>query len=267
MVSSFDYRWLAFELFTRLPVEESDKKGTTQNRGIYGRINKSRFWANLIYQRFKGFYWSNPAPVVATGLPKGFFPIRPDIRNTLIQTSANYIFSPDQFSNPASQGENEWQTKSGGSFFAGFGYYGNYFRGDSSLIPGTERTAFSELNQANRINSWLLTGGGGYAHCWVYRKNWFASIYVLTGLARFNANTFSEDGGKIQVRGKWNMRLESRVSLGYNSRAYFGGILISSFVNNQDLGTDTAFSYGFSTLRLYFGRRFQLNGQLGFLGL
>lgn len=131
---SFDYRWLAFELFTRLPVEESDKKGSTQNSGVYGRINKSRFWANLIYQRFRGFYWSNPSQVAATMLPKGYFPIRPDIRNTMIQTSANYIFSPQKFSNPASQGENEWQTKSGGSFLAGFGYYGNVFRGDSSLF-------------------------------------------------------------------------------------------------------------------------------------
>jgi hypothetical protein len=264
---SFDYRWLAFELFTRLPVEETNKKGSTQNSGIYGRINKSRFWANLIFQRFRGFYWSNPSPAAANGLPKGYFPIRPDIRNTLIQTSANYVFSPDRFSNPASQGENEWQTKSGGSFLAGFGYYGNYFRGDSSLIPVTEQKAFPDINQALRINSWMLTAGGGYAHCWVYKKHWFASIYAITGLARFNANTYTQDGERYQVRGKWNMRLETRVSIGYNTPEYFAGMLLSSFVNNQDLGTDSDFSYGFSTLRLYIGRSFTLNGSLGWLGL
>lgn len=232
---------------------------------MYGRINKSRFWANLIYQRFKEFYWSNPSPAV--GLPKGFFPIRPDIRNRLIQTSANYIFRPDRFSNPASQGENEWQTKSGGSLIAGLGYYGNFFRGDSSLIPGSERSQFPEINQALRINSWMLTAGGGYAHCWVYKKHWFVSIYVLSGLARFNANTFTKDGEQFKVRGKWNMRLESRLSLGYNTPEYFAGLLFSSFVNNQDLGTDSDFSYGFNTVRLYIGRRFRTNGALGFLGL
>lgn len=174
---SFDYRWLAFELFTRLPVDNHSGKGQTKNSGIYGRINKSRFWANVIYQKFSGFYWSNPDPQSQQFLPKGSFPLREDMKNNLLQVNAFYIFRPYRFSNPASQGENERQKKSGGSFFAGVGFYSNNISGDSSLVPNNRNPEFANIRNVKRIRSWLASANGGYAHCFVYRSKWYASLF------------------------------------------------------------------------------------------
>ncbi len=264
---SFDYRWLAFELFTRLPVDNNNGKGKTQNSGIYGRINKSRFWANVIYQKFSGFYWSNPDLQSQRLLPKGSFPLREDMKNNMLQVNAFYIFRPERFSNPASQGENERQKKSGGSFIAGLGFYSNNISGDSSLVPDIQNPEFANIRNVKRIRSWLVSANGGYAHCFVYRSKWYASVYFSPGLARFTALSFSEDQNREVTRGKWTLRLETRVSLGYNSDRYFGGILLSSFFNNQTVDQGLDYSYSFQTFRIFFGRRFTLNRELGFLGL
>jgi len=264
---SFDYRWLAFELFARLPFDKSSNKGKTQNSGIYGRINKSRFWANVIYQNFSGFYWSNPDQTTRNGIKDGSFPLRPDIKNNLLQVNAFYIFKPDRFSNPASQGENERQKKSGGSFFAGLGFYANNISGDSSLVPQSIDSQFDNIRNVRRIRSWLGSLNGGYAYCFVLKKKWYATVYAAPGLARFTAISFSEDQNRDVVKGQWTLRLESRISVGYNSDKYFGGVLLSSFFNNQDLDTGIAYSYSFQTFRVFFGKRFALSKQLGFLGL
>ncbi len=113
---AFDYKWIGFELFTRLPFNEKKEKITANNSGIYLRINKSKFWANGIYQRFGGFYWSNPDQIAKSELSPGSFPLRPDLKSSVLQVHSNYIFSPHRFSNMAAQGENESQPKSGGSF-------------------------------------------------------------------------------------------------------------------------------------------------------
>lgn len=262
---SFDYRWLAFELFTHLPYNQNNREGSTKNSGIYGRINKSRFWANVIYQRFSGFYWNNPD--LLSREAAGGFPKRADIVNRLFQANAYYVFRPDKFSNMAAQGENEWQLKSGGSFFAGVGFYSNIFSADTSIIPGPERVYFPEHQYAREIIARSYVLSGGYAHTFVVRKKIYAALYLAPGLSRFTAINKNEDDTRYSVKGEWAFRLESKISVGYNSGRYFGGVMFSSFLNNQDLGTGTSFSYGFNTFRLYFGRRFQLQNQLGLLGL
>lgn len=264
---SFDYRWFAFELFTRLPVDNNSNRGQTKNSGVYGRINKSRFWANVIYQKFSGFYWSNPDPQSRRSLREGSYPLREDMKNNLLQVNAFYIFRPNRFSNPASQGENERQKKSGGSFFAGLGFYSNNISGDSSLVPSTRNPEFANIRNVKRIRSWLASANVGYAHCFVIRSKWYASLYFSPGLARFTALSFSEDQNREVTRGKWTLRLETRVALGYNSDRYFGGILLSSFLNNQTVDRGLDYSYSFQTFRVFFGRRFTLNRELGFLGL
>jgi Domain of unknown function (DUF4421) len=264
---SFDYRWLAFELFTRLPVDQNTGKGRTKNSGIYGRINKSRFWANVIYQKFSGFYWNNPDPQSQKLLLNGNFPLREDIRSNLFQSNACYIFRPNSFSNPASQGENERQKKSGGSLFAGIGFYFNNISGDSSLVPENQNPEFQNIRNIKRIRSWQVSANGGYAYCLVYRSKWYASVYLSPGLARFTAISFSENQNRDVARGKWTIRMESRVSLGYNSDKFFGGILFSSFFNNQAIDQGLDYSYSFQTFRVFLGRRIALKGNLGFLGL
>ncbi|HRH36419.1 MAG TPA: DUF4421 family protein [Catalimonadaceae bacterium] len=263
---SFDYRWLAFELFTQIPGPENEEKGVTKNSGIYFRANRSRYWANLIYQNFSGFYWDNSDPL--TQLQQGrSFPLREDIKDRLLQANAFYIFSPQKFSNMAAQGENELQLRSGGSFFAGFGFIFNRFSGDSSLIPRNKLAFFPNeraiLEFVNR--SYLLYGG--YAYSLIIAKHFYLTGYAAPGLARFSTINRFEENQREQIKGEWALRLDTRIALGYNSKNYFGGILLTSFLNNQDLGTGTNFSFGFQTFRIFFGRRFELPHRLGFLGL
>jgi hypothetical protein len=113
----------------------------------------------------------------------------------------------------------------------------------------------------------MLALNAGYAHCLVYRKKWFATLYASPGIARFSASTFFTGQPKEGIKGQWTLRLETRFSVGYNTEKYFGGILLSSFLNNVNLEYGESYSYGFQTVRVFFGKRFGLRKQLGFLGL
>ncbi len=264
---SFDYRWLGFELFTRLPFNQAAEKGKTQNRGIFVRINKPRFWLNGVWQKFSGMYWSNPDADARAGLPSGYYPIRDDISCNLVHLNAFYIFSPGRFSNPAAQGENERQLKSGGSFLLGCGFFFDLLQGDKALIPPNQITKFENLAEVNEIKARFMSLSTGYAHTFVLFKRAYFSLYLVPGVARFNASQITLTGEKRTVRGQWTPRLDLRVSMGYNTDKYFGGIMAQSVVNNQDLGEGTGFSTGFSTIRIFFGRRFQMSRKLGLLDL
>lgn len=263
---SFDYRWLAFELFTRIPAPINSDKGITQNSGLYLRANRSRYWANFILQDFSGFYWDNADPLTQLQQNRQF-PLREDIRNRLLQANAFYVFSPHKFSNMAAQGENERQMRSGGSFFGGFGFTFNRFDGDSSLIPKSQLAFFpGESNIKEIVNrSFLLYGG--YAYSVVLTRRVFFTLYASPGLARFSTINRFEDEQTEKIKGEWAIRFDGRLALGYNTDRYFTGMLFTAFLNNQDLGTGTSFSYGFQTFRIFLGRRFELKHRLGILGL
>lgn len=265
---SFDYRWLGVEVFARLPIDETkaQDKGRTKTNGVFLRINKSRFWANLILQQFKGFYWGNPDEVNRL-INQRAFPKRPDISNRLFQTSGYYIFSPNRFSNMGAQGENERQTRSGGSFLAGLGFAADRMRGDTALIPMSQRENFGASRQLKEVRSRLFHVSGGYAHTFVWRQKWFASIYLVPGIAYFSATETDVEGYRSSQKSEGTLRFENRISLGYNTDTYFTGLWFSSSINNQRLGAGTSYSYGFQSFRIYFGRRFQMKKQLGFLGL
>lgn len=263
---SFDYRWMAFEVFTQISPSANSGKGQTRNSGIYFRANRSRYWANLIYQNFKGFYWENANPI-AKAQVNNSFPIRPDIRNQLFQANVFFIYSPQKFSNMAAQGENERQLKSGGSFFSGLGYISNQFVGDSTLIPAVEANYFPDQNTIHSIVNRSIMVYSGYAHSFIFKRRAFVSIYLAPGLARYSTINRFTDSPRERIVGEWALRLDSRLAIGYNTDQYFGGILLTSFLNNQELGTGTSFAYGFNTVRIFFGRRFQLKSPWGYLGL
>lgn len=264
---SFDYRWLGFELFGRLPVQGSERRGNTFNRGIYTRVNRSRFWANAIYQEFSGFYWSNPVPQIRETLPSGYYPQRADLDSRLLFLNSFYVFRPGHFSNPAAQGENERQKKSGGSPLAGVGIYHNTLTGKSSLLPSVYNSRLPEFRDIRSIRSWIFSVNMGYAHTFVWHKHVFLSMYGIPGLARSHAFTTRLDGKDSRIPARWTLRLETRASLGYNSDRYFGGIMYSSFFNNQELEADADYAYGFHTFRVFFGHRFALKRELGYLHL
>ena len=264
---ALDYRWIGIELFTRLPFNEKKEKGTTNNTGVYLRINKSKFWANGIYQKFSGFYWNNPDQISRSELSPGFFPLRPDMKSSLLQVNAYYIFNPHRFSNMAAQGENERQLRSGGSFFTGLGFYFDRVNSQDPIIPESQLINFEGRERLNQITARSFALSGGYAHTFVIWKKFYTAFYFAPGVAAFSGSQRYQRGKTENLKGQLTVRLDIRISVGYNSDTYFGGLLFSNASNNQNLGIGTSYSYGFSTIRLFIGRRILLKKQLGFWGL
>lgn len=165
------------------------------------------------------------------------------------------------------KGENEQQTKSGGSFLAGFGFSADRVQGDTVLIPLSQRENFAASRDLKEVRSRLFHFSGGYAHTFVWKQNGFASLYLVPGIAYFSATETDIEGNKSSQETKGTIRFENRFSLGYNSDTYFAGLWFASSINNQRLGVGTSYSYGFQSFRIYFGRRFQMKKQMGVLGL
>jgi hypothetical protein len=264
---ALDYRWIGIELFTRLPFNEKIEKGTTNNTGIYLRVNKSKFWANGIFQKFNGFYWNNPDEITRSELAPGLYPLRPDLKSIFLQVNAYYIFRPDRFSNMAAQGENEMQLKSGGTFFTGLGFYFDRLNSSNPIVPESQKHNFKGQERLNQITTRSFALSGGYAHTFVIFKKFYTAFYLAPGFAIFSGSQRYIEGKSESLKGQITLRLDMRISLGYNSDTYFGGLLLSNSSNNQNLGVGTSYSYGFSTVRIFFGRRIFLKKQLGFWGL
>jgi len=197
------------EVFTRLPFNEKAEKGRTLNRGIYIRMNKSRFWASIALQRFTGFYLDNPGSAFRAELPAGFFPLEPDMRSNLIHASGYYIFKPKKFSNMAAQGENERQLKSGGSFFAVLGFYYDNLMLNKGLIPASEAKNFVSQVNLVQLTSRSFSLNGGYAHTFVFLKNMYFAMYFAPGLAIFNGNQRFKDNEVQKLRGQVTLRLDT----------------------------------------------------------
>lgn len=266
---AFDYRWFGLEVSAPIPTLPSQdiRKGKTQSATIRFSINSRRFWITAMYQKYKGFYLHNNEVFYNPLSTERPLPQRPDLSSAIFQFSAFYVFNHHRFSNPAAVGQYERQIRSGGSPFLGFGYLLHSFACNYSMVPAEYQNEFPNLSIVRTISSSNFYISAGYAYTLVWRRRYFAAVYLAPGIGRYQIKEDRQSIGSLKGRGDLGIRYEGRAVLGYNGVTWYYGGGFFGYWNNEKLLSGNFLNHTYQTIRIFIGRRFSTKKNLGFLGL
>ncbi|MEP2023826.1 MAG: DUF4421 domain-containing protein [Reichenbachiella sp.] len=251
------YKWFGLDLAFNLSGVNNDDDiyGHTKRFDIQSNIYTRQFAIDIHWQKYRGYYGSNPEDYRTSFDPDNPYPIRPDIRTVNYRLSALYIFKHDKFSYRSAFTYNERQIKGTGSFLAG--PFFNYYRmdADSTLIPLEAQSDFDseyDFRGSEYINFGLA---GGYAHNFVIGKRVFFSITMALGLGPEIKKTPALDGREASNKSKFVGQAVIRAAMGYNSEKFYAG-LSSVGVYSGEREEEDYLERGVSHLKIFIGKRF-----------
>jgi hypothetical protein len=249
------YRSFTLNLAYGLPGINGDgsERGTTRYLDAQAHLYGSKVVIDLFAQLYNGYYLA-PKNFV-TGF-EGFY-LKPDLRIRLFGGSAHYVFNNSKFSYRASLIQNEWQTRSSGTFLLGGDIFYGTVNSDSVVVPGEIAHYFPQGN-VRRIRFINIGPGGGYAYTFVYKRHWFAtgSVTVNFPLDFVKETTYLEHKNHVSITPNFLYRL----ALGYNSRRWiYTASVVNSTVSLRGSYNSHAYRMNTGNYRLTLARRFSVN--------
>lgn len=256
----FNYKWAGLNLAFNFPFMNKDDKiyGETiafdLQANLYGRKNL----IDINFQSYVGYYWKNPENFIPNFDPNlNGYPTRRDLSTVNLSGSMLHIFNHEEFSYRAAFVQNERQLHSAGSWLLG-GYFSAFGIQtlDSTFILPREfitRVKNSSLH-VKELNSTHLGLLGGYAHTFVIRKKWFASLSFTVGLGFKSIERILPNG----TRSKYNNGggyASGRFAFGHNNDRTFYGITSVANNLNMELEKTMDVSYNFGAIRFIYARR------------
>jgi len=205
--------------------QDQEKYGKTSYIDLQAHWYLRKLTIDFIFQRYSGYYLSNPYEMI-TGWPSNdTLPKRADMISIPVGLNVQYIFNSEKFSYKASFVQTEVQKKSAGSMILGGQFYYLNMRGDSSLIPANIAfDNFFEGHNYRRSDSYSLGGNFGYAHTFVIKSKFFFALSFTGGVSLAWTILRSSETDKKDKSGlTLGFNSTSRFALGWNSKiAYLG---------------------------------------------
>lgn len=248
------YKDFGAQITLGLPIlskSEQNRRGKSSQNGLtvnsYWRQNAF----DLYFQRFTGFYVSDPFTEAKPSKPARY-PQLPDTTVTNWGLNWYYVSNPERYSLKAAFDQNEFQLRSGGSWiFNPFYNHLEMYLG-SVFIPGSDSSVTSLPNLATgRFDTLGLALGYGYTYI---NAHFFATAQGAIGPGVQYQRIHRNDGNESDVTGiaaKFNVNLAT----GWNYSEYVGGmkVLIDSLSAKV---VDTQVTSSLISVQLFYGRRF-----------
>jgi hypothetical protein len=260
----FNYRFIGVNIAFNLPFINREKEyGRTRALDLQTHLYSRKLVVDFYGQFYRGYYIANTRRLFSNLGPDNVFMLRPDVHNINMGLNVQYILNAKRFSYRAAYLQNDYQKKSAGSFLLGGELFGYRMKGDSGLIPSVmvKEGFFNEKNffQANIMSA---AANGGYAHTFVYKQHWFATLSLSLSLGLNYTTLRREDEPDLKGIGiQYNNNV--RVSIGYNSSRYFAGIhYVNMTTRSQSPVPDTYQTMAAGNFRVSFVKRFTLKKQL-----
>lgn len=240
------------EITFAVPIDERSQStyGNTDAREFHANFLGHGWGLDVFRQKYTGFYF----PVRSLSAPDIFIK-RPDIELTNTGINGIYVFDQKRFSLKSAYNYSERQIKSGGSFIITGNL--NSFRLHADSVVSSQQTSSSSGIQMMRYTT--LSIAGGYTYTLVYRS-FFLNGALSIGPAH-NWVLYSRPGEKDHYDIAINTFNDIRVSLGYNSDRFFGGMSLvaqSRAIRFEDI----QLSNTNTTVKLLVGYRFNEVGVL-----
>jgi hypothetical protein len=202
----------------------SENKDNTDSKlfSFNTRFYYKKWMQSFTFINQKGFYASD----------EGFSVDFPRMRSTKIGGTTSYIFN-DKFSYKTLVNQNEWQTKSSGSFIPSFSFY------------------YTNLNLNNEPNS---SNGDIYVFSIApsYFYNFVISDRVLIGPGIAFGMGINDIDGDVSVL----YQLDSNLKLAYNTDRFFAFASLNTLNFIQNDSADARLNDNISTVKFSIGYRF-----------
>ena len=249
---------LGLELVFAVPLDQQKESsfGKTKAQDIQLNILSRKWGGDIFYQRYQGFYLSNPdTPPPASEV----FPQRPDFQTENFGASGFRVFNHKKFSLRSAFTFADRQLKSSGSFLLSGTF--NYFHltADSAVLNAHYATRIGLQNSFTSLQYSTLSVAPGYAHNFILNK-FFLSVSLALGPA-VHWLQYQDISGIERSVTTVNTFADGRVALGYSTDRFFSGVTFTNQVRNVKFD-NIQFGSSSSTFRLLFGWRFQEFGIL-----
>jgi len=171
----------------------------------------------VFFQRYKGYYISNPEDFPGGGMQNDPENLLPGLEKLHYGVGAIYNFSPERYSLDAGFGIHSFQTESGGAFLVALDLDHHEFNSDESMIPSYASSNFASIDgwKGSVFTSLTVSGGGGYNYC---SGNLIIGGLLLVGAAiQKQKHRFDDlDSTKVVVTNR-NM---AGINIGYDDQVH-----------------------------------------------
>jgi hypothetical protein len=260
----YTYSFLTINLSVKMPFINRDDE-------TFGKTNYIDLQAHSIFRTYivdfylqwtKGYYLSNPENIYRPPLHQGEYPVRGDMRTTILGLNVQYLFNSSRYSYKAAFLQNQFQRRSAGSPIAGIEGYWMLGMTDSVMvdnsIPPSGFLGDQPFNQVDIANVGI---NGGYAYTFVWKEKLYLSLSEVIGLSGGYNQVHHSNSSTTHYRGLTaGFTSSTRISLGFNSHDYYVGLSLIHFTMSNLTGGGYGDRFTFSTgnLRINFVKRFRL---------
>jgi len=232
----FRYKWLNFQVGTRLPVTRlNEQLGNTKNFALGVGVVKRNYTLQTKYETYTGFYLQNTdewLPSYRANHVDGAYYLRPDIKAQTLFTVYNYILNHKRFSNPAAVFQFERQRKAAFGIALGASHMYNRLEADSNLFPRTTNTENLPVTGTFLASHTLGLQLGLMGTIPLFSKrHWFVSASIIPGYSLQYGRTTKSINSIIPNRIFYGITNELRFGIGYNAQKWFAAFQITSFGN------------------------------------
>ncbi len=249
---------IAAEFAFAVPLAERSKAtyGGSDARDLQANFVGKSWGGDLYHQKYSGFYVPNP--MQSPSVPDAFIK-RPDIELYNTGINVRYVFNKNKFSLKSAYNYSERQLKSAGSGIISGTVNTLRLQADSSMLSQVYAPTISATSTFKNFQYTAFSIAPGYTYSLIY-KAFFLNGAFSIGPAHYWISYTAPDQ-ITQYNITINTFADVRVSLGYNSDHFFGGM--SLVVQNRDIRFDEIhFSNGTTAFKLLVGYRF---GEVGIL--
>lgn len=237
--------------------EQESLFGTTRATDLQLNILSRHWGGDIVYQRYKGYYLSNPQPPLQPDQPH---PQRPDIVTENLGINGIYAFNSKHYSLRSSFTFADRQLKSAGGFLLAASYNQYQIEGDSAILNPYYQAYLGQNQSFNALNFHTYALAAGYGHNFVFKSKLFVTLLLAVGPALEDFR-FRDSGGMLHVNTHIDAYADVRAALGYNNDHFFTAITVSSQTRNVTF-EEVRFSSVTTTARILFGWRFKEKGFL-----
>jgi hypothetical protein len=219
------YKWINFAVSLAIPKMSIANTNYEESEGfsISFRPTLRKFYFSTFYEEYKGYRLLNP-DLASNGIHEEF----PGLKTQTFFNSVYYGVNHDRFSYRNLIFQNEQQKKSAGSVLIGLsgGFKWINTPSQTPIIPDTSDTP----NGLVGIEYFNVGFSLGYAYTFVLHERFNASLMLVPGVQYLDGIYKFQDDTQIDVNTRLGFNTEARFQVGYNSRNFFGGLSLTSYV-------------------------------------
>jgi hypothetical protein len=247
------YKWFALDLAFNFGIAENSNFSNKESFDFQGTIFSGKHYISGGYQYYYGYQMTD-ADGISNDLLLPEDNIRHDIRTANLSLQYLFAYNYDKFSLKASFIQNEIQKKSAGSVLLGARFNLFTMDADSSIVPVTANAYFDDKLHLTSVFSSSIGINIGYMYTFVWRKNFYATVGLIPGLA-IVLGDYKTDF-KTPLNTQLSVGTATMNAIGYNSRKFFGGIQAIGDIYSFNIDKKLNFIQSQGKFKFHVGYRF-----------